>query len=417
MSVQGPRGTSRRYISGAAKPGVYMGRMNRPCLDSTSRAAPKSVSYSLIGSDAGRFNISSGAVTFRAAPNFEQPADEGADNIYNFTVVATDAVGNASQKEVALTVSNLNEAPTAVSLTSTLINNRVAENTITTSRVKVADLLITDDALGTNAVTLSGTDAAAFEVDNGVLYLKAGTSLNFETKTGFSVAVNVADLGLTGSTAVTASYALSVTDVNEIPTGISLSASSIASNTAAGAVVSTLSATDPDVGGSLSYSLAAGSGGNDADNALFTIEDNRLLLAAGATLNPSTNPLIEINVKVTDAGGLSYTKAFVLDVTAAAITTAVTASQTYVATPNVRDIFEINADSAVSPTISGFEAGDTLLIKNLSEATGIQFQNDPFNPPPILTIGNAQVGLETDGFFFDEVTFKEFFGSNAVIYA
>jgi hypothetical protein len=331
--------------------------------------------------------------------------------------VATDAVGNASQKEVALTVTDVNEAPTAVSLTSKLLSNRIAENTVTTNRVAVADLLITDDALGSNAVTLSGTDAAAFEVENGVLYLKVGTALNFETKTSFSVAVNVADPGFAGSAAVTASYALSVTDVNEAPTGIALSASSIASNTAAGAVVSTLSGTDPDVGNSLSYSLVAGSGGNDADNALFTISGDKLSLAVGAALNPSTNPLLEINVKVTDGEGLSYTKAFVLNVTAAAITTAVTASQQYVATPNVRDIFEINADSAISPVISGFEMGDTLLIKNLSELTGIQFQNDPSNPPPILTIGIAQVGLETDGFFFDEVTFKEFFGSNAVIYA
>src|SRR5256885_8527839 len=43
MSVQGPSDASRRYISGAAKPGVYMGRMKLPSLDSTSRAAPKSI--------------------------------------------------------------------------------------------------------------------------------------------------------------------------------------------------------------------------------------------------------------------------------------------------------------------------------------------------------------------------------------
>jgi hypothetical protein len=41
---------SRRYISGAAKPGVYMGRMKLPSLDSTSRAAPKSIITALLSS-------------------------------------------------------------------------------------------------------------------------------------------------------------------------------------------------------------------------------------------------------------------------------------------------------------------------------------------------------------------------------
>ena len=41
---------SRRYISGAAKPGVYMGRMKLPSLLSTSRAAPKSISTARLSS-------------------------------------------------------------------------------------------------------------------------------------------------------------------------------------------------------------------------------------------------------------------------------------------------------------------------------------------------------------------------------
>ncbi|MNL48069.1 hypothetical protein D3C87_1708980 [compost metagenome] len=41
---------SRRYISGAANPGVYIGRMKLPSLDSTSRAAPKSIITALLSS-------------------------------------------------------------------------------------------------------------------------------------------------------------------------------------------------------------------------------------------------------------------------------------------------------------------------------------------------------------------------------
>jgi hypothetical protein len=35
--------------------------------------------------------------------------------------------------------------------------------------------VVTDDALGTNALTLSGADAALFEIDGTELYLRAGT--------------------------------------------------------------------------------------------------------------------------------------------------------------------------------------------------------------------------------------------------
>ena len=102
------------------------------------------------------------------------------------------------------------------------------------------------------------------------------------------------------------------------------------------------------------------------------------------------------------------------------ITTSMTASNTYFATPSVQDIFLINADSVIFPTISGFEIGDSLKIQNLSESTGIVYANDPGNPPPVLTIGNAQVALSnliTSDLFYNDESFRQAFGSDAVIYA
>jgi len=64
---------------------------------------------------------------------------------------------------------------------------------------------------------------------------------------------------------------------NEAPTGIALSAASIAENNAIGAVIGTLTATDPDAGDSVTYALVAGEG--DADNAAFTL-DGGVLKAA-----------------------------------------------------------------------------------------------------------------------------------------
>ncbi|NDB19081.1 MAG: cadherin repeat domain-containing protein, partial [Actinobacteria bacterium] len=55
-------------------------------------------------------NSSTGQVSIGASPNFEAKAS------YSFTVVATDAAGNVSERAVNLSVTDVNEAPTAVSL-------------------------------------------------------------------------------------------------------------------------------------------------------------------------------------------------------------------------------------------------------------------------------------------------------------
>ena len=89
------------------------------------------ITWSLTGTDRGRFSISTEGVvtfdpnTFADGPNFEDPKDSGGDSVYNFTVVATDTQSGSSrltatidvivtvndvEEEGAITVSNLNPA-------------------------------------------------------------------------------------------------------------------------------------------------------------------------------------------------------------------------------------------------------------------------------------------------------------------
>ena len=76
---------------------------------STTVSACGSVAYSLTGDDAALFTISAtGVVEFAAAPDFEAPGDTGADNVYNFNVVATN--GSASDSlAMVVTVTDVNE--------------------------------------------------------------------------------------------------------------------------------------------------------------------------------------------------------------------------------------------------------------------------------------------------------------------
>ena len=83
------------------------------------------------------------------------------------------------------------------------------ENVDTTSATKIADIVITDADEGTNDVTLSGADAASFEVTGSELHLKAGVALDFETKSSYSVTL------ATGSVSV--DHTLSISNVNDPP--------------------------------------------------------------------------------------------------------------------------------------------------------------------------------------------------------
>ena len=84
---------------------------------------------------------------------------------YSVTVNADDSTvgGNPDASQVfTLTVTDLNEAPTAVAFANT--TTTIAENTDTSAGLKVADIVVTDDALGTNVLTLVGADAGFFEI-------------------------------------------------------------------------------------------------------------------------------------------------------------------------------------------------------------------------------------------------------------
>ena len=103
-----------------------------------------------------------------------------------------------------------NRAPTAVALTNPL--NSIQENSSTTAPMKVGDIVVTDDGLGSNTLSLTGADAGSFQITGGALYLKAGVVLDFETKTSYVVTINVDDPTLGATPDATVSFALSVTD-------------------------------------------------------------------------------------------------------------------------------------------------------------------------------------------------------------
>ena len=104
-----------------------------------------------------------------------------------------------------------------------------------------------------------------------------------------------------------------MTNVNESPTDISLSNSSVAENQPSGTTVGNFTTTDPDAGDTHTYTLVAGMG--DVDNASFDIVGNQL--RTKASFDYETKKSYSIRVRSTDngAGSLYFEKQFTITVT------------------------------------------------------------------------------------------------------
>lgn len=103
-----------------------------------------------------------------------------------------------------------NVAPTAVALNNSVTS--IQENSNTASPVKVGDIVVSDDGLGSNVLSLAGADAASFEISGSALYLKAGVTLDFETKTSYAVTVLVDDSSVGATPDASVNFTLNVTD-------------------------------------------------------------------------------------------------------------------------------------------------------------------------------------------------------------
>ena len=244
------------------------------------------------GADAGQFEIVGSELRLRAgtALDFET------QNNYSITVEVDDfsIVGTPdSSANFALSLTDANEAPT-VTLTNTVTS--LAEAANTSSAIRVADIVVTDDALGAETLSLSGADAARFEIVGTELRLRAGTSLDFETKSNYAVTVEVDDTSIAGTPDSSANYALSLTDVNEAPTvTLTNTVTSLAesTNTSSAIRVADIVVTD-DALGTETVSLSG------ADAAQFEIVGSELRLRAGTTLDFETKNNYSVTVEVDD---------------------------------------------------------------------------------------------------------------------
>ena len=229
-----------------------------------------------------------------------------AGTAYHVAVRATNAEGTGdwSASGSGTTDTQANRAP---AFSGAPFTRSVAENSA--AGTDVGDAVTATDPDG-HALTyrLSGTDASSFAIGRvtGQITVAAGTTLNYEaTKNSYAVTVTASDGALSGSAGVT----INVTDVNEAPAFPSNATTSVSldENNAAGAAVTTVTATDPD-GNTLTYSL------DDTSDAVFDISSAGAITVTSANaLNYEDTDSYTLTVKASD-GTLSDTHELTVDV-------------------------------------------------------------------------------------------------------
>ena len=236
-----------------------------------------------------------------------------------------------------------------------------------------------------SGTTAAPTDYQSFDIgtitNGGQLKLKTGTTLDYETKSTYTVKVTASD-GSTDTASI--DITINVTNVNEPPVfpADTTTSFNISESAAGGTVIGTVAATDPDIAGtntdanpdtatadSLSYSL----GGTTAapnDYQSFTIENTtnggQLKLKTGTTLDYDTKSAY--TVKVTASDGSTNTAS--IDITINVVETvsvSITAASAVTEKPQ-NSAFDVTI--TFSETVTGFAASDISLTTTLTEGTG-----------------------------------------------
>jgi len=376
-------------------------------------ASGGTVSYSLTGgADQAKFSIdsSSGVLTFGSSPNFENPTDVGTNNVYDVIITATDSNGTAT-KNVAVTVTNVNEAPSITSATTASF----AENGTGTVYTATG----TDPDSGqTLSWSIGGTDAALFSINSSTGVLTFNSAPNYEAPAD-NGGNNVYDVTVTatdnGSGNLTASQALAITvnDVNEAPVNTKPATQTTNEDTAlvfSAGNGNALSVTDQDAGTTLTtvVSVASGKGtlavttgggatitgdGTNSVQIVGTVAQVQAALAA-VTYTPTANAngagYATLTIASTDngIGTLSDTDTVTIDVTAIADTPSITSTTTTPSTQTGSGLV-ISRNAADSTEVTYFK------ITNI--ANGTLYKNDgttQITANSFITYAEANAGLK-----------------------
>ena len=270
--------STTRSVSRSARAGTAIGTP----VSATDADPGSTLTYSLVGPNSQSFSIDSSTGQLRTRAGVTLPVAS-----YPVTVVATDDRADSARITVTITVTN--RPPTfASATTSRSVPKGSPSGTGVGAPVSATDA----DPDDTLAYSLAGTDAASFTIDRSTGQLST-QGLLVQALSPYTVTVTAADL-----VGATASITVTINVINREPVFTATSTSrSVDRNAASGTPVGdAVTATDPDPGDTLTYSLT----GTDA--ASFSIDGatGQLRTRAGVAIDQAS---YTVAVVATDQDG------------------------------------------------------------------------------------------------------------------
>ena len=252
------------------------------------------MTYSLV-SGFGSTNNSSFSIsgnTLRATTSFNYEVK----NTYTIRVRVSDAVNNIYERAITIIVDDVNDDPTNILIDGNAVGKSFAENK--PLGAVIATLSTTDEDLS-NAFTYSfvntaGNNNSDFSIIGN--QLRTNALFDYETRQNYVVFIQTND-GNGGT--FTKQLLLTVTDSNDAPTNINMTNGQVYENTPAGYFIAKISATDPDVSGTFTYTLVSGAG--SSGNASFKISNDTLY--SNAIFDYETLNSYSIRIQVSDGNG------------------------------------------------------------------------------------------------------------------
>ena len=270
------------------------------------------ISYSLSGGpDSSFFSLSGNTLSFTGTANYEAPNDTNKDSVYEVSVTVS---SRSVSKPQAIYV-QVADAPEAPVISTASIDN-VKENITSVATISASD----EDAGSVLTYSLLDSGGAKDEKllsinESGVVTFisapnyESPSDFNSDNTVEFTVVVS------DGSLTAQADYSFEIIDVNESPSIATTEISDIAEGVSS---IATISASDPDAGASLTYSLVDSNGAKD--EGLLSINSSTGAVAFIAAPNFETptdvgaDNKIEFSVLVSD-GSLEVSQDYSFSIT------------------------------------------------------------------------------------------------------
>ena len=270
------------------------------------------LAYTIVGgADQARFSMdaASGAVVFRTAPDFEQPVDTGADNVYDLTVQVSDGV-HVDTQQLRVVVTDANEYAVSPITDADPGTEAVDENAAIGTTVGFTASAVDADGT-TSAVTYSLDDSAGgrFAIDATTGVVKVAGLLDAETASSHTLLVRAASIDGSNQTL---QVTVAVRDLDEARVTTPVDADG-APNTVSeraaidSAVGLTASAVDADAtNNTVTYTLTDNAGGR------FAIDASSGVLTVASALDAETALSHTVTVQARSADGSVASQSFTI---------------------------------------------------------------------------------------------------------